>query len=284
MGARRLSIEQEKQLVQEYLNGESVESLCQKYGYKTKKSITDKVRKHTEDYELAIKQARQARRGWQYSFETIQNEFDAYFIGLLMTDGYLTSRGTDLGIDLIDEDCIKFLSEVIGKEYKTYASDRSSLTDKYNRQDRHRLVLSDSDLVEQAKRYGITANKTANLQGFALSNSESAFIPYLVRGIIDGDGCIFETSYGAPAVYIISQSKKFLEWVEELMTERLYFKHLRLRSTSDNLYRLETAHQEDILKLMALVYDKPYGMSRKYNKLRKTFRDYNRGSDCESKE
>ena len=30
-----------------------------------------------------------------------------------------------------------------------------------------------------------------------------------------------------------------------------------------------------ILKLIALVYNKPFGMNRKYNNLRKTFRDYN---------
>ena len=31
----------------------------------------------------------------------------------------------------------------------------------------------------------------------------------------------------------------------------------------------------NILKLIALVYNKPFGMNRKYNNLRKTFRDYN---------
>lgn len=32
---------------------------------------------------------------------------------------------------------------------------------------------------------------------------------------------------------------------------------------------------KDLLKLIALVYNKPFGMNRKYNNLRKTFRDYN---------
>ena len=48
-----------------------------------------------------------------------------------------------------------------------------------------------------------------------------------------------------------------------------------IRQNENGLYRIETANQYNILKLIALVYNKPFGMNRKYNNLRKTFRDYN---------
>lgn len=275
MGAQKLSKEQELQLVQEYLKGETAESLCLKYGYKTQKSILDKVKKNVLDYEAALQTAKENRRGWAYSFCNIKNDFDAYFIGLLMTDGYLSTRGTDIGIDLIDEDCIEFLSNTIGKKYVTY-KDEGLAFDKYKKQPRHRLILSDPKLVKEASRYGIIKNKTAVLSGFQLEDDEKKYIPYLIRGIIDGDGCIYKTSYGAPSMYIISKSKDFLIWVQQLMANSLYFKQLKLNTTSDGLFKLETANQQDMLKLMALVYDTPFGMSRKYNKLRETFRDYNR--------
>lgn len=282
MGAQKLSKEQEQQLVQEYLEGESVANLCSKYGFKGSKSIMDKVKKYTENYNEAIGLARKNRKTWSYSFKTIKNEFDAYFIGLLMTDGYLTTSETDIGIDLIDEDCIQFLSQTIGKEYKTYSTDCH--TDGYVRQPRHRLLLSGSQLVNEAKRYGIIKNKTNNLNGFNLLEDEYKYIPYLIRGIIDGDGCIYETSYGAPSFYIISKSENFLIWINQLMENNLYFNHLNLNRTADGLFRLETANQSDLIKLLVLVYNKPFGMSRKYNKLRKTFRDYNRNilfeDDC----
>lgn len=88
MGAKRLSNEEEKQLVQEYINGQSVQDLCVKYGFKSKKSILDKVRKHCNNPEEAINQAKQNRKKWKYSIEEITSPFDAYFIGLMMTDGY----------------------------------------------------------------------------------------------------------------------------------------------------------------------------------------------------
>ena len=47
------------------------------------------------------------------------------------------------------------------------------------------------------------------------------------------------------------------------------------RQTESGIWRIETSNQYNILKLIALVYNKPFGMMRKYNKLRKTFRDYN---------
>jgi len=58
MGYKKLSKEQELQLIEEYRNGASVNSLMTKYGYKTKKSITDKVKKYyPQEYEQIIQEA-----------------------------------------------------------------------------------------------------------------------------------------------------------------------------------------------------------------------------------
>ena len=44
----------------------------------------------------------------------------------------------------------------------------------------------------------------------------------------------------------------------------------------ENLYEIGTAEKTNLLKLIALSYNKPFGMNRKYQQLRKTFRDYNK--------
>lgn len=41
------------------------------------------------------------------------------------------------------------------------------------------------------------------------------------------------------------------------------------------LYELGSADLTNILKLISLSYNKPFGMTRKYDEIRKTFRDYN---------
>lgn len=267
MGYKKLSDEQEKQLIQDYISGVPVNSLISKYGFKTKKSIIDKVKKYyPNDYNEIINLARQKRKGYNYKLGKITNEFDAYYLGLLMTDGYI-SRNTDVGLDLVDEDCIAFLSQVINKPYKSYPQNEH-LT-------RYRLILSDRELVDNLKRFGVVSSKSYDLQPPQLLPEEEKFIPYILRGIIDGDGCVSPTSYGGAQFYIVSMSKDFIDWLVNILENKLFMIDLHVRKNNNGLYRLETANQYNILKLIALVYNKPFGMSRKYNILRKTFRDYN---------
>ena len=87
MAAQKLSKEQEKQIVQEYINGATAEQLAQKYGFKTRKSITDKIKKYyPESYKNIIEQARENKKSYTYTLEKIQSEFDAYYLGLLLKE------------------------------------------------------------------------------------------------------------------------------------------------------------------------------------------------------
>ena len=268
MGYKKLSNEQEKQLVNDYLDGISVKVLMEKYGFKTKKSITDKVKKYYPDnYKEKIQEAKINRKGYYYTLEKIQCEFDAYYLGLLLTDGYI-SRGTDVGLDLVDQDCIEFLSRVIGKEYKTYSENN-------NHKQKHRLILSDINLVNNLKRFGVVERKTLALQGPQLLPEEKPFLPYIIRGIIDGDGTVSPTSYGGAQFHIVTMSEDFANWLKTTLEQELFMVDIKKSQSQNGLWTIETANQYNILKLIALVYNKPYGMMRKYKLLRKTFRDYN---------
>lgn len=269
MGYKKLSKEQEQQLVKEYIDGASVISLMAKYNFATKKSITDKVKKyHPNDYSEIIKLAQQNRKGYSYVMETLNSDFDAYYLGLLLTDGYV--QGDKVGLDLTDKDCIEFLSKTIGKEYQSYEHQEYKT--------RYRLILSDKKLVTNLERFGIVPNKSLTLQPPRLLKEEEKFIPYIIRGIIDGDGCVSPTSYGGAQFYIATMSEDFAKWIKEILEERLFMRDIRLRQSQQGIWRIDTAEQYNILKLIALVYDKPFGMGRKYNELRKTFRDYNANS------
>ena len=251
MGQQRLSKEQELQLVEEYRQGASVQSLMAKYGFATKKSITDKVKKYYPDtYQQIIKEAKTERKGYAYSLEKIQSDFDAYFLGLLLTDGYI-AREREIGIDLVDEDCIQFLSKTIGKEYRTYSPSSGNL-DIQGKQNRHRLIISDTKLVSDIARLGVIPNKSNILKGPSLSQEEEKFIPYIIRGIIDGDGCVFATSYGAPAFYIITKSQDFAQWLVDVLTNKMYMHDIRITTDKNGLYRIESANQDNILKLLTL--------------------------------
>lgn len=269
MGYKKLSKEQELQLVQEYIDGVAVNVLMDKYGFKTKKSITDKVKKYYPDtYQNLIDKARANRKDYSYHLKTINNQFDAYYLGLLLTDGYI-SRNSDIGIDLTDEDCIAFLSKIIGKEYKTYEQEG-------NKKTLYRLIISNKEMVKDLERLGITPNKSLTLQGPQLNKEEEKFLPYILRGIIDGDGCVSPTSTGSAQFYIVTMSESFKDWLVDILENRFFMIDIHVRQNEYGMWRIETANQNNILKLISLVYDKPFGMNRKYTLLRQTFRDYNK--------
>lgn len=270
MGYKKLSKEQELQLVEEYKQGTPVIELMAKYGFKTKKSITDKVKKYYgENYKEIIKQAQDNRKGYTYSLKEITSPFDAYLIGLIMTDGYVLSDRDGLGLDMTDEDVIKFVASTIGTNYKTYIEE--------GRKNRYRVLINVQGISKEVERFGIVPKKSKIIEKPKLLDKERQYLPYIIRGIIDGDGCVSKTSYGGAQFYICSMSEQFIDWIIEVLEKDFFMTDIHKRQNIETgIWRVETSNQYNILKLIALVYNKPFGMNRKYNELRKTFRDYNK--------
>lgn len=226
MGYKKYSTEQELQIIEEYRHGANADELALKYGYKTRKSITDKIKKHfPNDYQKIIEENKNERKGYCYKLDRINNEFDAYFIGLLLTDGYVVSKRNQIGLDLVDEDCIYFLSTVIGKSYNSYERNREhQFKGKIirDRQTIHRLVLTDKDLVMNLQRFGIVEHKTNIIPAPSLLQEEEKYIPYIIRGIIDGDGNI-DIRSNTVGMRIVTKSKSFAEWIKYALEEKMFF-------------------------------------------------------------
>lgn len=270
MGCKRLSDEDERKLVDEYLKGVAVKQLMIKYGFASKKSITDKVKKYYPNYKEMLKQAKENRKTYSLDLSKIDNPFNAYLIGLLLTDGYIIDNNK-FGLQLTDEDCIRFISEATNNSYYSYETE--------GHKTEYRIVFSGSQYIEQLKRYNITTRKSYTVKGFDFYEDEIKYIPFLIRGIIDGDGCIHKTTKGSVSFYICSMSYDFILWIQEILEKRFFMEDTHIKQSSiNNIWIVETSLQTNIFKLMAIVYDRPYGMSRKYNCLREMFRDYNKSN------
>ena len=70
-------------------------------------------------------------------------------------------------------------------------------------------------------------------------------------------------------------SFEFAQWIKETLEDKLYCIDISIHQRKTNIYSVETYKKDNMLKILALVYNKPYGMNRKYEKFRKMFRDYN---------
>lgn len=277
MGYKKYSTEQELKIVEEYRQGASADDLAIKYGYKTRKSITDKIKKYfPDDYDSIIEENKNKRKGYYYKLDKINNEFDAYFLGLLLTDGYVVSNRNQVGIDLVDEDCIKFLSESIGKTYNKYERNRTHELNGKIIQDKkpiYRLLLTDKDLINSLKRFGVIEHKTDCIPAPILFEDEEKFIPYIIRGIIDGDGNI-DIRNNTIGLRIATKSEEFAIWIKNSLENKMFFQDVQIHN-NNSIYIIETYQILNIMKLYALSYNKPFGMMRKYKKIGETFRDYN---------
>lgn len=267
-----ISKDLERQLAKEFKEGATVEELKNRYCYKTDKSILDKVKRYyPEEYEELLEEHKLKRKGYNYRIPVIRSEFDAYFVGLVITDGYIAGRKTDIGIDLTDEDAIAFLAKSVNKDYKTY--------NYHSNQDylpRHRLILSGSGLIEDMERFGLKPNKSKTIRGPKLYPEEEKFLPYLIRGIIDGNGTVTMTSYGKPLFKICTASYEFAVWLKSVLENKLYMEDIGIGKSKDGngiIYNVGSAKIKNIYILRAIVYDKPFGMARKFNHFNEMFRD-----------
>ena len=254
MGAKKYSNDMEVQIVNEYLMGASTSDLMKKYNFKTRKSVTDKVKKYGYKVRTNREEVMMNKPYENFSMRVIDSEFKAYFLGLLLTDGYVVHN--TVGLDLTDEDCIQFISSAVQKPYKSYERDG-------NRKTRHRLIINNPNLVKDVSRFGVVPNKTKILDRLALQEHEQKYLPYIIRGMIDGDGWIRKDG---KEFYICTASYNMALWIKHVLENNLYMSEVNI-DEAQRVWQVRTANARNIDILKVLVYDKPFGMKRKYNKL-----------------
>lgn len=151
---KKYSKEEEKNIALEYINGTSSKLLCQKYGYKTQKSIIDKVVKYYgKECVRSQRDSLVLNKPYKdFTIKKMQSKFEAYFLGLLSADGCVHEERNYVELSMTDEDAIKFISEAIGKPYYSY--DRSG-----NRQSIFRITINGKQFIEDLKRFNIVKKK-----------------------------------------------------------------------------------------------------------------------------
>ncbi|GAB6099315.1 hypothetical protein JCM16358_11940 [Halanaerocella petrolearia] len=252
---------QEKEIIKLYKRGKSLEEIRVKFGYKTGKSISDILNKHNVKRRSYKKSCTLLTDYYSFDLTIIDSEEKAYLIGLMITDGYLIEKDKGIGLSLADEDCISFLADYIGMDYAEVKRKGENIKKKF------RLHLYGHYYCKQTKRYGMVQDKTHKCKGPNLKENEYKYIPYILRGIIDGDGWVRKDG---KEFFICSASKDFIKWCLKSL-ESLGFKDLKIKFKDNEwngIYLIRTAIQDNIKILNKFIYDKPFEMNRKYGRLK----------------
>ena len=135
-------------------------------------------------------------------FETIDTADKAYYLGLMMSDGYInkTIYNKEIGLALKSED--KYILDKLN----SYISPKKKVQ-KYRNSYKWHVVSP--KMYEDLKKYGIMENKSHH--DILYPNIPREFDKDFIRGYFDGDGCISIKSTGYIVVSIGSNSRMFLE-------------------------------------------------------------------------
>ena len=208
-----------------------------------------------------------------FSMEKIDSKFKAYFLGLMMTDGCVSDERQRILFETTDKDLVNFIVQNTGMRLYIKPEREAMWRGKViHQKELYRLSAYGKRFVEQFARFGVVPRKTFIMTPRGFVNEETPFFPYILRGIIDGDGTIYKTKKGAMAFSIGKPSKGLIDWCHHLCRE-LGMRNLNVYSEKTDtfwgngidMYLIRSRSNYNAKILRDKVYDVPFGMSRKYN-------------------
>jgi len=202
--------------------------------------------------------------------DEIDNEFKAYFLGLMLSDGYISTKNR-IGLRLKKEDDT-LVKEIFSQFSKNYGVNSKG------------VVITSKILHCKLKEYGIIENKTK--LDLKIPNIKIDLLRHFVRGYFDGDGSIsIVKSKKYCQIYICSVSKNILEELKDLLNQnkiqsKIYVEERegkpykiinKIYNNCRNMYRLHIEKHENLLKFYEFLYkDCNIKLERKY----KIYKEY----------
>jgi hypothetical protein len=252
----------------EYLAGENQEKLDKKYStdcfYLFKKY--NLVCRKPEETRLLL---RTGKYKLNWDGKNVNNETEAYFLGLLYADGWITD--TQVGIFLQKKDV-----EVLNKLIEYICSDIKLQTDKNS----NGFVISSITFCNNLKQIGL--NKSKTYLEYGLPIIEEKLMRHFIRGYFDGDGTIFldnkylKFNICSINIKILQDMCIFLEKNNiysiintEIRENNSYKVFSKINNSCKNMHRLFVRRKKDLKLLFDFLYkDSTIFLDRKYVKFK----------------
>lgn len=183
--------------------------------YKAKGDTISKLLK-ANNVEIGKKGASKNRLLDHQYFSMIDSEAKAYFLGLLAADGSIVlgteGRSPYIGIELIETD--KKILDLLKEELRL-TSDHYYNKRKDRENGTYSLSFRSGKIANDLKKYGLVPNKTYEMDSIDLELVPKELHSHFLRGFIDGDGSIYESS-GSWHLSITGYSYAIIEQIKDL--------------------------------------------------------------------
>jgi len=195
------------------------------------------------------------------------SDFD-YFLGILATDGCITRNNVVLEFSEANKDILNQWNEFLGN-----ACSITCYIHKKYKVPQYRIAFKNQDICNYLYDFGITPRKSMTLK--------LKYINWdVLRGIIDGDGCVREQNYGRTiTIEISSSSKIFLEQIQQFLKEHEIKSYLRtIKGNKDNdKHVLAIYKSNNVLKIYDCLYQNAhFFLNRKKLKYGSLLKKFNR--------
>lgn len=166
--------------------------------------------RHRQGHSLGTTKNRKHTFNFKY-FKSIQNEEQAYWLGFLYADGYVSYKGTVvLALQIGDREHLeKFRDAVEAFDANIYTKKQSC-----------GLTLSSVEMARDLIRLGCVQKKS-----LILTFPESTIIPecllnHFMRGYFDGDGCIYvNEKQNSSSTWSLLGTKEFVTTYENILLQ-----------------------------------------------------------------
>lgn len=260
----QISLIQENDVVEQYLNGESILSLSKRYN-----TNTHRIRKILNNNNIQrITQAKRNNPSLNEDyFEIINSNEKAYWLGWFLTDGCIEDSNDNLQLTIQkgDKHILEILEKDLGINNHIHIFNKDYI----------RFSLGSKKIRNSLVQYGIVPNKS-HILSFP-NNIPEEYEVALLRGMFEGDGGL---TLGVTTRYYKHRNKSYTKPYQELsfsgtydmckgfQTVLLKYLNITLKTIEPNnsIYRVRWSNKNEILQILHLLYkdcDNHY-LKRKY--------------------
>lgn len=184
-------------------------------------------------------------------FDGVNNEEEAYWLGFLYADGYISKDGTkcELTLKESDREHVERFNSFIRKGGEVSLKN-------VNGNLNYRCIFSNKQIVERLISLGCHNNKTFSIKFPTAEIVPSHLMRHFIRGFFEADGCIHRYGrYKHLLSFSIScANESFIKDFQDYICEQLPISRNKI-SYHRNLYCIYNAAQKDIYYLYHYLYD-----------------------------
>tara|TARA_Y100000034_G_C6867917_1_gene395775 strand:+ start:351 stop:1169 length:819 start_codon:yes stop_codon:yes gene_type:complete len=203
-------------------------------------------------------------------FAKINDPIKAYWLGFIITDGCITKNRLAIFLQRRDEGHLELFKSDIQSNGKIIRIKKKAagIVTKYNKYefyDQSYLGIYSKILTSDLAKYGVIPNKTYSVK--YPKNISPEFHRDFIRGVVDGDGCIYKGKKSQQVGIGIYGTHALLKSIQKILVKNCNVNFNKIIHIK-NIYKLTYHGNKSATKICSFLYDGATRfLERKINKI-----------------